>query len=200
MNSSGFVGIGTTTPGAALAVEGSSLLGNSATAGYFTATSTTATSTFAGRLAVGTTTPFGNGLFTLGTSTPLLYVDSTTGKIGIGTSSPSTALSIAGSGYFTGGLGVGIATSTAGVLQTSGNAYIGGNLTVIGNSTTLGGSTSDTLTINSAIKSHIIPDQNITYNLGSPTLTMPTSVPDRHNIQSLHHQWWHAVEHFHHQL
>lgn len=40
-------GIGTTTPGAELSVEGSSLLGNVATAGYFVATSTTATSTFA---------------------------------------------------------------------------------------------------------------------------------------------------------
>ncbi|MDP1707008.1 MAG: helix-turn-helix domain-containing protein, partial [bacterium] len=37
-----YFGIGTTSPGAALAVEGSSLLGNSATAGYFTATTSTA--------------------------------------------------------------------------------------------------------------------------------------------------------------
>lgn len=50
--SGGKVGIGTTTPYAALSVEGASALGNSATAGFFTATSTVATSTFAGRLAL----------------------------------------------------------------------------------------------------------------------------------------------------
>src|SRR5690606_9689436 len=40
------VGIGTTSPYANLSVEGFSALGNSATAGYFVATTTTATSTF----------------------------------------------------------------------------------------------------------------------------------------------------------
>src|SRR3989344_4984379 len=49
----GNVGIGTTSPYAALSVEGLSALGNSATAGYFRATSTTATSTFYGDLSVG---------------------------------------------------------------------------------------------------------------------------------------------------
>ncbi len=38
----GNVGVGTSTPGQALSVEGKSLLGNSATAGFFTATTTTA--------------------------------------------------------------------------------------------------------------------------------------------------------------
>ena len=52
-------------------------------------------------------------------------------------------------------------------MQTSGDAHIGGDLTVIGNSTTLGGSSSDTLTINSYIKSNVIPNQNISYSLGS---------------------------------
>ncbi len=46
----GNVGIGTTTPYAKLSVEGSSALGSSALAGYFIATTTTATSTFAGNL------------------------------------------------------------------------------------------------------------------------------------------------------
>ncbi|OHA26027.1 MAG: hypothetical protein A3D52_01410 [Candidatus Taylorbacteria bacterium RIFCSPHIGHO2_02_FULL_44_36] len=49
VSASGNVGIGTTSPYAKLSVEGSSALGNSALAGYFTAT-TTATSTFAGGL------------------------------------------------------------------------------------------------------------------------------------------------------
>ncbi|MFA5744851.1 MAG: immunoglobulin-like domain-containing protein [Candidatus Paceibacterota bacterium] len=105
----GFVGIGTTTPGYALAVEGSSSLGNQAIAGYFTATSTTATSTFAGSLAVGTSTPFGNGLFTVGTSSPLLHIDNNTGNIGIGTSSPSAPLAVQGNSYFAGKIGIGTA-------------------------------------------------------------------------------------------
>ena len=49
----GFTGLGTTTPYARLSVEGSSALGDSALAGYFIATSTTATSTFAGILSSG---------------------------------------------------------------------------------------------------------------------------------------------------
>ncbi|MDP2655141.1 MAG: helix-turn-helix domain-containing protein, partial [bacterium] len=94
ITNAGFVGIGTTTPGYALAVEGSSSLGNQAIAGYFTATSTTATSTFAGVLAIGTTTPFRNGLFTVGTSTPLLYIERNSGRIGVGTSTPSVAFDV----------------------------------------------------------------------------------------------------------
>lgn len=63
---------------------------------YFTATSTTATSTFAGSLAVGTSTPFGNNLFIVGTSTPLLSISGITGRIGIGTSSPASIFDIFG--------------------------------------------------------------------------------------------------------
>ena len=64
----GNVGIGTTSPYAALSVEGASVLGNSATAGYFVGT-TTATSTLAGGLNVlainqtgGATSTFANGI------------------------------------------------------------------------------------------------------------------------------------------
>ncbi|MHB1162905.1 MAG: immunoglobulin-like domain-containing protein [Minisyncoccota bacterium] len=51
------------------------------------------------------------------------------GRFGIGTTSPATTLSVAGNGYLTGGLGIGVLNTTAGTLQTSGNATIGGNLT-----------------------------------------------------------------------
>ncbi|MBM3272122.1 helix-turn-helix domain-containing protein, partial [Candidatus Kaiserbacteria bacterium] len=50
------------------------------------------------------------------------------GSFGLGTTSPATTLSVGGSGYFTGGLGVGILNTSAGTLQTSGTAVIGGLL------------------------------------------------------------------------
>ncbi len=54
------------------------------------------------------------------------------GFFGIATDTPAVELSVDGSGYFTGGLGIGVSTTTAGVLQTSGDAWIGGSLTVNG--------------------------------------------------------------------
>jgi len=55
------------------------------------------------------------------------------GNIGVGTTTPSAKFSVggavgdtSGSAYFTGGLGVGVLNTTAGTLQTSGNATIGG--------------------------------------------------------------------------
>ncbi|MBU6321398.1 hypothetical protein KGO04_02540, partial [Patescibacteria group bacterium] len=111
----------------------------------------------------------------LGSQATRMVIDGATGNVGIGTTSPGTALSVAGDGYLTGALGVGVATTTPGVLQTAGNAWIGGDLTVTGNSTVLGNSTvignssTGDLVINSHIKSDIVPDQNDTYNLGSPS-------------------------------
>ena len=115
-------------------------------------TSTLATTTVIGDLAV---------------NTDQLYVDKETGYVGIGTSTPTQLFSVAGSTYITGGLGIGVATTTAGVIQTSGNVEVGGNLKVLGSATTIGGSVSDTLTINSTINSDLIPDKNITRSLGS---------------------------------
>ncbi len=51
---------------------------------------------------------------------------------------------------------------------TTGNAYVGGNLTVGGNSVTLGNSSANTLVVNSAVGSNLIPNQNATYDIGSP--------------------------------
>lgn len=51
-----------------------------------------------------------------------------TGNVGIGTTSPATTLSVSGNGYLTGGLGVGLLNTTAGTVQTSGDATIGGVL------------------------------------------------------------------------
>jgi len=97
------------------------------------------------------------------------------GNVGIGTTSPAQLLSVAGNGYLTGGLGIGVATTTPGTLQTSGNGWIGGDLVVVGNSTvfgdsaTLGESSADTLVVNSSIGSDLIPTINATYDIGNPS-------------------------------
>jgi hypothetical protein len=64
------------------------------------ATSTTATSTFAGVFAVGSTTPQGNALFVVATTTttaqPSIFVNKSTGDVGIGTNAPTGRLEING--------------------------------------------------------------------------------------------------------
>ena len=83
----GNVGIGTTTPGNTLSVAGTGLFNGTltsfgtSTAPVFVATSTTATSTFAGGLAV---------------QTSALVVQSSSGNVGIGTTTPGQRLSVAG--------------------------------------------------------------------------------------------------------
>src|SRR3989338_3410310 len=90
--SSDFVGIGTTSPYAKLSVVGQTV------AEYFTATSTTATSTFAGGFSAGN-----NGGFIVAQIAPAnsLYVTSS-GRIGIATTSPSSTFSVQGDGFFSG--------------------------------------------------------------------------------------------------
>lgn len=89
---SGNVGIGTSSPYALLSVAGNAVIDGSLTlttltatssiaAPYFTASDAAATSTFAGGLAVGTTR---------------LVVDSTTGYVGVGTASPGEVLDVVG--------------------------------------------------------------------------------------------------------
>ena len=87
-NGSGNFGIGTTSPYAKLSVVGPVV------AEYFNATSTTATSTFAGGLQAGT-----NNALTIegGATANSLYVK-TNGNVGIGTTSPYAKLSVWGSG------------------------------------------------------------------------------------------------------
>ena len=67
-----------------------------------------------------------------------LTVKSANGTIGVGiaTTSPATTLSVAGNGYLTGGLGVGVENTTAGTIQSSGNILSGGTLAVNGSSGT----------------------------------------------------------------
>ena len=58
---------------------------------------------------------------------PFLKYNTSTYRIGIGTTSPSTTLSVGGDGhiYALGGLGVGVATTTAGAIENSGNVLFG---------------------------------------------------------------------------
>jgi hypothetical protein len=111
---SGRVGIGTTSPYAKLSVAGS-IVGQD-----FTATSTTSTSTFAGGLAVGT-----NALNIL-----------QSGNIGIGTSSPSSKLTLVG-GNFT-HTASGTPTTVSSVTLTGiQSIYISGKYAYVGGTTDL---------------------------------------------------------------
>ncbi len=62
------VGIGTTSPYAKLSVVGEVV------APFYTATSTTATSSFMGAFSIGSTTPYSTAMLSVGTSTPILSV------------------------------------------------------------------------------------------------------------------------------
>jgi hypothetical protein len=115
------VGIGTSTPNWALEVAGTRpTLALSDTGSGGANLKHWLFSNQGGNLYIGTSTDL------FGTSTPAALILLNNGNIGIGTSSPAQVLSITGNGYLTGGLGVGVATTTAGVLQNTGNAYHGG--------------------------------------------------------------------------
>ncbi|MDP3996406.1 MAG: hypothetical protein Q8P86_01780, partial [bacterium] len=91
-NTNGLLGLGTTTPGQKLSVAGD-ILGNNIIGSYFTATSSTATSTFAGG-------------FTINTS-GFVY-DWSSGFVGIATTTPGSLLSVGD----TSGINFTTATST----------------------------------------------------------------------------------------
>ena len=110
--------------------------------GIYNGSSVSAAPVLNSKLGVGTTTPFAklsihafNGetntaLFAVASSTAsatsTLFVINNNGNVGVGTTSPSQLLSIAGNTYLTGGLGVGRATTTAGNIETSGILSIQG--------------------------------------------------------------------------
>ena len=117
----GNIGIGTTSPNWKLSVAGIGSFDDYVRAGYFSATSTTATSTFSGYLS---TSAFANTSMTSG-SIPFygaggfeqqnnsnLFWDNTNTRLGIGTASPSGKLSVKASANYR---NVGIAILTTGI-------------------------------------------------------------------------------------
>ena len=115
---------------------------------------------------VATTVPLTNGIAIgynakVATSNAMVLGSAGT-RVGIGTSSPITALTVAGDGYFTGGLGVGVVNNTAGTLSVSGNSLLGGNLTVSG--TTLSASNLTTLSLADSASNPTITIGNSTAN------------------------------------
>jgi hypothetical protein len=103
----------------------------------------------------------------------LLMLSSTTLQNFTGVNATTTNLAVlGGTNLATTTIAGGLTLSgspTSQSLTTSGDATIGGNLTVNGNSITLGTSTSNSLIVNSSIRSNLVPDQNKTYDLGSPS-------------------------------
>ena len=124
--------------------------GNATVGGTLTVSgSTSATSTFS--TVITNDLAAGNDLIIAaeGTGKNLLLNPYFPNNVGIATTSPATKFSVGGAGYFTGGLGVGVLNTTAGTLQTSGNATVGGVLTINGVITST--STFNTIIANDAL-------------------------------------------------
>lgn len=160
---------------------------NISISGNLTTSGTTASSSIAYALGVGTTTPAvifsvggaggnatGHGYFTGGLGVGA--ISTTAGQIlanvsmGVATTSPAQEFSLVGDAYITSGLGVGIATTTGGSLETTGAGLIGGAFSVTGaasfdGNVTLGNAAADTLTITS---------NSVTYS-NAGTSTIPAS-------------------------
>jgi len=146
----------------------------SITGGFLSSASSTINST----LAVTDLSTFFTGLLSLASTT--IGDGTATGGLTINGGATTT-----GNAYIAGGLGVGIATSAPGVLQVANNAYFGGNLFVGGDSVVIGNSTSNTIAINSAVNSNIVPNGNKIYDLGSPSFFWRNAYLDNLTVNSI---------------
>lgn len=125
----GKVGIGTTSPSATLAVQGSGLISGDLSLANLTATGTAT----AGMLTVGSavaTSTFSTGGLTVGTSQ--FVVQQTSGKVGVGTTSPSELLSIAGNVLASGTLNANSVTTNSLTRTGQGTFFDGNNFTALG--------------------------------------------------------------------
>ena len=140
ISSNGNIGIGTTTPGAKLAIGN---LSTDSARPLFTVASSTASATTTlftilntGAVSVGSSTPPTNTLFQVGTSTsPLLYVDKNSGNVGIGTAAPTSGYgaTIAGNGkLLMSSLGVGGSTGLIDFYTSAARIAYGGSSLPIG--------------------------------------------------------------------
>ncbi len=93
----------------------------------FTVTGTSITYSTAGTTTIPSTSAVAWAYATSSADIPLLRLDTSNTRIGISTTTPGATLAIGGAGniYALGGLGVGLATTTAGAIENSGNVLFG---------------------------------------------------------------------------
>ena len=111
------VGIGTTTPGALLSLSAGDFILSGANIIYASSSTSTLIAGSAIALAYATSSA----------DIPFLRFDTANTRLGISTSTPTATLTVGGAGniYAVGGLGIGVATTTAGAIETTGNALFG---------------------------------------------------------------------------
>ena len=100
-----------------------------------------------------------------------ITVDSTAFIVANGTGNVTTAgtLNVSGLASLDGGIdmdGVFTVANTTGHTATTGNLTVGGN-TVLNGNVDIGNAATDTVTVNADIDSHLIPSQDVTYDLGA---------------------------------
>lgn len=118
-NTSGNVGIGTMTPISALAIQKSGLTSLTlADSSQSSGSQVWAIRNTSQQLQFVPTTDTGSSQYGA-------LIITRSGSIGLGSSTPATTLSVAGSGYLTGGLGIGYLNTTAGSIRASGSAAFG---------------------------------------------------------------------------
>ncbi len=192
------IGIGTTTPGATFAVGGAGNIYALGGIGIGLATTTAGAIENSGNVLFGdastdlamfnsasliynnqgtTTIPAANAASwayaTSSANIPFVRYDTSNYRIGIGTTTPGATFAVGGAGniYALGGIGAGLATTTAGALETSGAGLIGGAFNVTGaavlnGNVTLGDATADVVTFTSGDHRYsnagttTIPDSN----------------------------------------
>src|SRR3989344_3343103 len=114
-----FFGIGSTSPSQKLSVSGNTWFDSNY---IYIGSSTAASTTILYQNRATSTIPIAVNAFSFATSTSaisLLSLDTANTRVGVGTTAPAATFSVGGDAYLTGGLGVGRATTTSGVIETT---------------------------------------------------------------------------------